>query len=475
MDALPGSESSRLKIPLREAAAATIDRVVFYALLAVIALAAIPYGTVQPWWKAVFQCLVFALAVCHLVGRLLKTDRTRHEYQIFLPVLALLAFAFVQTIAWSNSSIAGTNIGVTSSADVFQTRRFIIHLFALLLVGWLLVSHTTSKKRLQLLVELVIVIGVVSAIFGLSRQASQRGPGFVLPGLLPGYGYAQFINSNHFAFLMEMAVGLALGIAVSRGVTGRRFAAYVIAAIPMWIALVLANSRGGILSILCQVLFLALLLGIDWESRRGGVRPRTSELTLLNFSRRLAVRFVLAVALLGGAIATVIVVGGDPLAGRLESVSAELNRKTSDSYILRQNIWRATWELIKDHPISGVGFGGYWIAITKYHRASGEATPQEAHNDYLELLASGGLIGLSIGVWFIVALVATARSRLRTRDNYVRAVTLGALAGILTVGVHSLVDFGLHNTINALIFTVLVAIISLNTGDEAGKPIPQHG
>ncbi|MDQ2920447.1 MAG: O-antigen ligase family protein, partial [Acidobacteriota bacterium] len=132
------------------------------------------------------------------------------------------------------------------------------------------------------------------------------------------------------------------------------------------------------------------------------------------------------------------------------------------------------WELIKDHPVSGVGFGGYWIAITKYHRASGEATPQEAHNDYLELLASGGLIGLSIGVWFVVALVMTARRRLRSRDNEIRAVTLGALAGILAVAVHSLVDFGLHITINALIFTVLVSIISLNLGDAAGKPIAEH-
>ena len=155
-------------------------------------------------------------------------------------------------------------------------------------------------------------------------------------------------------------------------------------------------------------------------------------------------------------------------------MSVELDRKTAETYTLRPNIWRATWELIKDHPVAGVGFGGYWIAITKYHRGSGETTPQEAHNDYLELLASGGVIGLAIGFWFALALVRTASrklSKLRSLDagksgSFSRAVTLGALAGILTVAIHSLVDFGLHITINAVIFTVLVSIVCINVGSK---------
>ena len=61
------------------------------------------------------------------------------------------------------------------------------------------------------------------------------------------------------------------------------------------------------------------------------------------------------------------------------------------------------------HPILGVGLGGYWIGITAYHDASGLMTPQEAHNDYLELLSSGGVIGFAIGVWFVVAVVRAAR------------------------------------------------------------------
>jgi O-antigen ligase len=464
-----------LKISLRESAGRAIDTIVFYSLLAVIALAAIPYGAVQPWWKSLFQCLVFALTSLSIVARLLRPSDSpqnyaRFDYQLFWPILALIAFAFLQTIV-------GTGNRATVSADVFQTRQFIIHLVALTCVGWLLITHTANQKRLRRLVELVIAIGAVSALFGLWRQASQRGLGFVLPHLRRGSGYAQFINPNHFAFLMEMALGLALGIAVCRGVTGKRLAAYLVAAIPMWVALILANSRGGILSILCQVLFLALLSGVgsqsdEWQespAASGALRSFLSR--VFRASRSIAARVVLIAALLAGAITTVVLVGGDPLAARIDSTVVELDQRTGDAFTLRPTIWRTTWKLIKDHPVAGVGFGGYWIAITKYHASSGETTPQEAHNDYLELLASGGLIGVAICVWFAVALVRTLLrklARLRTaagRGSFTRAATLGALTGILTVGIHSLVDFGLHIPINALIFTVLIAIVAMNIDD----------
>lgn len=485
-----------------------LEAIVFYALLVVIALAAIPYGTVQPWWKSVFRCLVFAIAFLYLVAQLLgsETPRLKSAFssRLLRPILALIAFAFLQTLSTPSPPrflLAATDQRTTISADVYQTRQFVVQLLALLLVGWLLVALVNSRRRLRHLVELVIGIGVASALFGLWRQVSQHGPGFFLPGLRAGFGYAQFINTNHFAFLMELALGLTLGIVVCRGVKGRRLAIYLVAAVPMWIALVLSNSRGGILSLLCQVLFLALLFsaGRDSSETEGELArepkqhseqgPGKLARRLLGASRTVVARGVLVAALLAGAVTTVVLVGGDPLAGRVERLGVELDRNIADSYTLRPAIWRATWGLIKDHPIAGVGFGGYWIAITKYHAASGETTPQQAHNDYLELFASGGVIGLALGIWFAVALFKTVRAKLgQLRDeaqaakgkgergkgqgetvvddssawhnSFARAATIGALVGILTVAVHSLVDFGLHITINAVVFTVLVAIVA---------------
>jgi len=105
-----------------------------------------------------------------------------------------------------------------------------------------------------------------------------------------------------------------------------------------------------------------------------------------------------------------------------------------------------------------------------YRDASGEWTPEQAHNDYLELLASGGLIGAALGTWFIVALFKLAWERLHTTDSYRRATCLGALAGLFGAAVHSLFDYGLHITINAFVFTVLIAMAVVNGRVEKGAP-----
>src|SRR5205823_2428676 len=181
------------------------------------------------------------------------------------------------------------------------------------------------------------------------------------------------------------------------------------------------------------------------------------------------VRLALACALVLSIIVGMVWVGGDPLAERLGAVREELGAEATDpSQTGRAAIWRATWRLCLAHPLTGVGFGGYWMAITEYHDGSGALVPQQAHNDYLELWASGGLISLALAGWFIYSLIGRARQQLADPDPFRRAVALGALTGLFGVAVHSLVDFGLHLTGNALIAVALVALATVRL-DSAGR------
>jgi O-antigen ligase len=166
----------------------------------------------------------------------------------------------------------------------------------------------------------------------------------------------------------------------------------------------------------------------------------------------------------------VVWLGGDPLVNRLEALPADMraampsDRKRES----RVDIWRATWGLIATHPGAGVGMGAYATAIPSSHDSSGEMIPSEAHNDYLELLASGGVIGALLGAWFVMAFIKRARAQLRATDPFRRAACLGAVLGLFGVAVHSLVDFGLHITINALVCVALIAIAT--PGGEPAAP-----
>jgi O-antigen ligase len=161
--------------------------------------------------------------------------------------------------------------------------------------------------------------------------------------------------------------------------------------------------------------------------------------------------------------------GGDRLVTKLSEGQKAVAASQLREGASRNQIWKATWQMFAAHPITGVGLGGYWVAIPTFHDASGLMTPQEAHNDYLELLASGGLVGTALALWFLVVVIRRIRRNLQISSGFERAAVFGATLGLIGVAVHSLVDFGLHMIVNATVFTALIVIATgkVNSGQTS--------
>ncbi len=454
----------------REKLAVGLERIAFYGVLAVIALVAIPYGGVEPWWTALANCLLFVLASLRIVEASLRRDWRIAGVAMMIPLLALCAFAGFQILplgASQLSTIVSGNVWRTISVDPFETRRFIFRLLAALLAGELLMRYASSRRRLAALVGVVIGVGVLSACFGLVRQMAQTSPeGFMLPKLPLGEGYGQFINRNHFALLMEMSLGLLLGLVIGKSGPRSRFLPYLSLALLVWLALVSTNSRGGVISMFSLILCVAIshLVIQQWRSsKRHEVRARS---WIARYGSIAAMSGALALSLVLLTAIGVVWVGGDPVVSRMETVSSEL-RKESNGKLERKEIWRATWQLIKAHPFTGIGFGGYETAIPEFsYNFSGGESLRQAHNDYLEILASGGIIAAVLVVWFLIIMTRKIVAQLRARSSFRYSTCLGALAGLFAVSIHSFVDFGLHITVNALVFTCLVVIATANCSSQ---------
>ncbi|HUS12051.1 MAG TPA: O-antigen ligase family protein, partial [Pyrinomonadaceae bacterium] len=213
-----------------------------------------------------------------------------------------------------------------------------------------------------------------------------------------------------------------------------------------------------------QVLIAALLFSAGPRK----VNAPESHSRLLQIVRLLPVRIALVAVLVLGVAFGTLWLGGDQLATRIEQSRHELNADTAEARlgVSRNEIWKATWNMFVAHPIVGVGMNGYWAAIPAYHDASGSMTPQEAHNDYLELLASGGLVAVVLAGWFALVVLRRMRENLASPNRFRRAACFGATIGITGVAVHSLVDFGLHTIVNALVFTTLIVIATSQPGWE---------
>jgi O-antigen ligase len=445
-------------------AAKVLGSIVFSALLVLLVLTAIPYGTAETWWKAFFVCAVFALTIVWLIEGWLSGSWITDGWTLLLPIAALVVFSFLQTLPFRQAGVQPGALTLPPwnaiSLDPYQTRFFTAQLVALLLCGIFLMRYAATEGRLRTLINVVIGVAVASAIFGILRQTAQHQLGFVLPLLPMDGGYGQFINRNHFAFLMEMSFGLTLGMILG-GVSKREQALiYIAVLLPIWTGLVFCSSRGGLIAMLAQVVIAVLLFGI--VRRRD--RLIESPSTIIRLVQSWPMRVVLLLVLIGAVVFGTLWLGGDRLATRIEESRKDFSLETDDSRsgASRNEIWGLTWRMFAAHPMLGVGMGAYWVAVPAFHDASGITTPQAAHNDYLELLASGGLVGFAIFIWFAVALFHRTRQNLRSAHRFRQAACFGAMIGIAGVAVHSLVDFGLHMIVNALVFTTLVTIATSN-------------
>lgn len=476
-DSVSDFQSSASSAGLR--AADVLGKIVFISLLALIGFTAIPYGTAEAWWKAFFVCAIFTLCIFWLVEGLLSqawVNGISDAWSVILPVVALVLFSFLQTLPLGNfggDPLATPGVIAQApwhaiSADPYQTRFFVLQLLGLVLAGVLLLRYASTERRWRIVINVVIGVSVASAIFGILRQTTQHSVGFGLPLIAPGQGYGQFINRNHFAYLMEMAFGLTLGLVLGGGVKREQGLIYFAALLPLWTALVLCGSRGGLIAMLAQVITAILLFSS--VVRIGSSTPTSSR--ALNIARSAPARWALLLVLICGVVFGTLWLGGDQLATRIEASRTEFETDKSDSRqgVKRNEVWATTWRMFAAHPILGVGMGAYWAGVPKFHDASGSMTPQEAHNDYLELLASGGLVGLALGVWFAIAVFRRTRENLRSAQRFRRAACFGAAIGIAGVAVHSLVDFGLHMIVNALVFTTLV-VIAASKPRWAGKEL----
>jgi O-antigen ligase len=441
--------------------ARVLGSTVFVATLCLLGLSALPYGTSQPWWRAFLVCAIFLLAILWLGEGWLSNRWFAGSGSLVIPLALLAVFSLVQTLPYASAGPNPAGIAFTPwnaiSADPYQTRFFAVELLALTLAGVFLFRYAATERRTRLAIKVVIAIAVASAVFGILRQTTQHSAGFGLPLLLQDQGYAQFINRNHFAYLMEMGLGLIVGLILGGGVKREQSLIYVAALLPLWTALVLCGSRGGLVAMLAQLVVAALLFSrfFTRSSKKGAA---------FAWARSWPAQLGLTLLLLVGVVVGTIWLGGDQLATRLEDSRNELNVDPTGSRqgASRSEIWSASWKLFRAHPIPGVGMGAYWAAIPAVHNASGTLTPQEAHNDYLELLTSGGIPGFLLGVWFVLVVCRRVHRNLRSADRARRAASFGAALGLAGVAVHSLVDFGLHTLVNAMVFTTLIFIATSN-------------
>lgn len=446
------NHDTETKYGFRHGVSEFLDKAIYVSLVALIPLIAILYGSIDPLPETIFGSIVFISGAFWFLQGLLCGKLFVRRHFVLLPFIAIILYAVLQAIPFGQIETADAAIKAsrTISQDPYETWHVVIRFSTYALYAAMLLRFVSNEKRLRVLVYVIILTAALSALFGFYLQTTVRNmPDSFLPRIYTTRGFAQFINKNNFADLMLLAVGLCAGFLTVYGIRKKVFIFYAAGLLVIVAGLVLSLSRGGLFGFLVQSLCVGLLIAFSGLRKDENEKPKIVSLLV-----RVSIAFVFLCALVIG----ILWFGGEGLMSKLETTQSGFSVGQIEQNVSRKQIWQATWNLFKDNPITGVGFGGYWIGVTNYDDTSGNMLLLQAHNDYLELLASGGIIGFILFLWLIFSIGNAARENLFSKNKLVRAFCIGALVGCLGLAVHSFFDFGLHTPIIAFVFTALLCI-----------------
>lgn len=336
-----------------------------------------------------------------------------------------------------------------------DTVRGLVFLAAFSLLYLAVFREMGERRWRRRLMLAVVATGVAITVVAL-LQAASPDPRKIYGVWRPPTDWAVFgpyVNRNHFAGYLAMAAALAIGFALEALSRLRRSWR----SRPRgWLSL---GEAEGASALRWGAIVMVLVAGLLASQSRGGVSAfAVAALCLPVVSQRRRRTAVTVVALAGLAVAWV-GVGG--------VVSAFEARGIQGS---RLDLWRDMLPMVPRFPVFGVGWNAFAAVYPWYQTIWRTEQIAEAHNDYLQALLDGGVVGLFLVVSLLVLVFRAALARAR-RDP----LDLGLFGALLAFAVHETVDFTGQLPPNAATFVALAALAVAGASRRASLEGPGRG
>jgi O-antigen ligase len=125
----------------------------------------------------------------------------------------------------------------------------------------------------------------------------------------------------------------------------------------------------------------------------------------------------------------------------------------------RRGAWADAIDIARKFPMVGTGLNTYGVSTLLFQRHDLSRHYEQAHNDFLQLAAEGGLL-LTIPAALCLGLLVVLVHRRFVDDVSERTYWLrvGAVTGLIAIAFQETVDFSLQMPGNAALFAILCAI-----------------
>lgn len=429
---------------------------VFLAVCAAAIFAVVAFGAVDVWALGLMAIFVGLIGVLWLAEAKSKGEFYFSMSALQLPLLGLIAIGLIQLLPLRGGDVPAGLLSVPASGALslapYLTRFAVVQLTIYFVFFAAALTFINNQKRMRAVVVTVISFGALWAFFGILQRLASLDEIYGVRESSQAITFASYVNQHHFAALMEMTLGLTLSLLFGKATKADKRVFLIVAAVIMGMALLFTGSRGGVISFLAVLLFIVAANVVkkrtESSSDEGGKKQGSY--------RRNFGLLVGAFAIILGLFGAVIMLGGDASLLRGVGLTTESGTDLSNG---RSHFWQTALKIIFDYPILGTGLDSFGIAFTRYDTWNGDLRVEQAHNDYLQILADAGILGFLCAASFIFLLFKRGlQVAAKSSDIFRRNTAMGALAGCFGILIHSLFDFPLRTPGNAYFFLIFAAL-----------------
>jgi hypothetical protein len=291
------------------------SRFAFLTICVAIILSALAFGTVHYWSQALFFLGGIGIMTLWLIDSWTLGSLRISRNILQLPILGLFVLGLVQLLPLrqlDNPVNSSFPLVKSLSFDPYSTRIVLVQVVTLLIYFSATLVFTDTPQRLRILVRTITIFGFLLAIFGMTQSFTSPTKVYWVRELSQSTAFGPFINRHHFAGYMELALAIPLGLIFSGSVEKDKRFIYIFAAGLMGIALVMTNSRGGVISLVAEIIFLVATMGL--QRRRKKKRETSKKKPRL---RSAAIKAGLALGLILALFGGVVLLGGEDALSRL--------------------------------------------------------------------------------------------------------------------------------------------------------------
>jgi len=387
------------------------------------------FGGVMIDGMTIIETMIFSSFTLYAASKISSKETLLEPSSVSMAIAALFALVVMSSLFAMNKPLA------VEAVFLFMAYAGCFYIFLALF---------KQEKHQRFIFNILVVVAISLSLYGLYAFNIINQRLEAVWRLRATFG-----NSNQMAGFLSMTIPVCIGLMLTKKFTKPVFTAMCVTLIILVVSLFFTYARGGWISTLIAASFI---LSFHVLSKKQHIKKNLG-ITAFLF-------LILCLSFLSST----------DLVKRFNTMTQQDKEVSIYGRLLA---WEGTIEMIKANPLNGVGPGNYSKAFTAFQPPGLTNSYILAHSDYLQFISETGVLLIPVMGWLIYSLFAHGFSKIKQAGQQTIGITLGAMGGIIAILIYSVSDFNLHIPGNALLFTVLVAIVAAPVGTQSGSGLPQ--